>query len=269
MVALASCFAFPGEFLLQASKRLAPPLGGHARSPIRRANNRLRLSAGSPGHRRIPPVAVFALRDVRAGFMFAAQAIFCACLGLLFRLPRRVPFASVQKEPKDSPRHPAPAASRLGCPRCIVAPGGTPPRSFVDRGGSRGILPLVPLRNDSARPPDGAGLPPHHLEGKPPFVHARNPIRRADNRKRLFTLRIRLRYVEVWHARGHPPPEAPLSPIESFRSPPAPHARRYSPARPPTGTTARRRAPSTAGRSATVCSSAGPSRESGCNARSR
>ncbi len=78
-----------------------------------------------------------------------------------------------------------------------------------------------------------------------------------------------LRYVEVWHARGHPPPEAPLSPIESFRSPPAPHARRYSPARPPTGTTARRRAPSTAGRSATVCSSAGPSRESGCNARSR
>lgn len=78
-----------------------------------------------------------------------------------------------------------------------------------------------------------------------------------------------LRYVEVWHARGHPPPEAPLSSIESFRSPPAPHARRYSPARPPTGTTARRRAPSTAGRSATVCSSAGPSRESGCNARSR
>ncbi len=180
MVALASCFAFPGEFLLQASKRLAPPLGGHARSPIRRANNRLRLSAGSPGHRRIPPVAVFALRDVRAGFMFAAQAVFCACLGLLFRLPRRVPFASVQKEPKDSPRHPAPAASRLGCPRCIVAPGGTPPRSFVDRGGSRGILPLVPLRNDSARPPDGAGLPPHHLEGKPHFVDARNPIRRAD-----------------------------------------------------------------------------------------
>ncbi|WP_235565027.1 hypothetical protein, partial [Pseudomonas aeruginosa] len=46
-----------------------------------------------------------------------------------------------------------------------------------------GILPLVPLRNDSARPPDGAGLPPHHLEGKPHFVHARNPIRRADNRK--------------------------------------------------------------------------------------
>ncbi len=180
MVALASCFAFPGEFLLQASKRLAPPLGGHARSPIRRANNRLRSSAGSPGHRRIPPVAVFALRDVRAGFMFAAQAVFCACLGLLFRLPRRVPFASVQKEPKDSPRHPAPAASRLGCPRCIVAPGGTPPRSFVDRGGSRGILPLVPLRNDSARPPDGAGLPPHHLEGKPHFVDARNPIRRAD-----------------------------------------------------------------------------------------
>ena len=112
--------------------------------------------------------------------MFAAQAVFCACLGLLFRLPRRVPFASVQKEPKDSPRHPAPAASRLGCPRCIVAPGGTPPRSFVDRGGSRGILPLVPLRNDSARPPDGAGLPPHHLEGKPHFVDARNPIRRAD-----------------------------------------------------------------------------------------
>ncbi len=112
--------------------------------------------------------------------MFAAQAVFCACLGLLFRLPRRVPFASVQKEPKDSPRHPAPAASRLGCPRCIVAPGGTPPRSFVDRGGSRGILPLVPLRNDSARPPDGAGLPPHHSEGKPHFVHARNPIRRAD-----------------------------------------------------------------------------------------
>ncbi len=112
--------------------------------------------------------------------MFGGQAVFCACLGLLFRLPRRVPFASVQKEPKDSPRHPAPAASRLGCPRCIVAPGGTPPRSFVDRGGSRGILPLVPLRNDSARPPDGAGLPPHHLEGKPHFVHARNPIRRAD-----------------------------------------------------------------------------------------
>ncbi len=112
--------------------------------------------------------------------MFGGQAIFCACLGLLFRLPRRVPFASVQKEPKDSPRHPAPAASRLGCPRCIVAPGGTPPRSFVDRGGSRGILPLVPLRNDSARPPDGAGLPPHHLEGKPHFVDARNPIRRAD-----------------------------------------------------------------------------------------
>lgn len=105
--------------------------------------------------------------------MFGGQAIFCACLGLLFRLPRRVPFASVQKEPKDSPRHPAPAASRLGCPRCIVAPGGTPPRSFVDRGGSRGILPLVPLRNDSARPPDGAGLPPHHLEGKPHFVDAR------------------------------------------------------------------------------------------------
>ncbi len=256
VLALASCFAFPGEFLLQASKRLAlplggharspirrandrlrlfagspghrrippmavfalrdvragfmfaaqaacraclgllfrlsrrapsasvqktrPPLGGQARSPIRRANNRLRLSAGSPGHRRIPPVAVFALRDVRAGFMFGGQAVFCACLGLLFRLPRRVPFASVQKEPKDSPRHPAPAASRLGCPRCIVAPGGTPPRSFVDRGGSRGILPLVPLRNDSARPPDGAGLPPHHLEGKPHFVDARNPIRRAD-----------------------------------------------------------------------------------------
>lgn len=112
--------------------------------------------------------------------MLGGQAIFCACLGLLFRLPRRVPFASVQKEPKDSPRHPAPAASRLGCPRCIVAPGGTPPRSFVDRGGSRGILPLVPLRNDSARPPDGAGLPPHHLEGKPHFVDARNPIRRAD-----------------------------------------------------------------------------------------
>ncbi len=112
--------------------------------------------------------------------MFAAQAVFCACLGLLFRLPRRVPFASVQKKPKDSPRHPAPAASRLGCPRCIVAPGGTPPRSFVDRGGSRGILPLAPLRNDSARPPDGAGLPPHHLEGKPHFVDARNPIRRAD-----------------------------------------------------------------------------------------
>ncbi len=112
--------------------------------------------------------------------MFGGQAVLCACLGLLFRLPRRVPFASVQKEPKDSPRHPAPAASRLGCPRCIVAPGGTPPRSFVDRGGSRGILPLVPLRNDSARPPDGAGLPPHHLEGKPHFVHARNPIRRAD-----------------------------------------------------------------------------------------
>ena len=43
-----------------------------------------------------------------------------------------------------------------------------------------GILPLVPLRNDSARPPDGAGLPPHHSEGKPHFVHARNPIRRAD-----------------------------------------------------------------------------------------
>ncbi len=123
--------------------------------------------------------------------MFGGQAVFCACLDLLFRLPRRVPFASVQKEPKDSPRHPAPAASRLGCPRCIVAPGGTPPRSFMDRGGSRGILPLVPLRNDSARPPDGAGLPPHHLEGKPHFVHARNPIRRADNRKRLFTLRIR------------------------------------------------------------------------------
>ncbi len=112
--------------------------------------------------------------------MFGGQAVLCACLGLLFRLPRRVPFASVQKEPKDSPRHPAPAASRLGCPRCIVAPGGTPPRSFVDRGGSRGILPLVPLRNDSARPPDGAGLPPHHSEGKPHFVHARNPIRRAD-----------------------------------------------------------------------------------------
>ncbi|AZP58802.1 Uncharacterised protein [Pseudomonas aeruginosa] len=112
--------------------------------------------------------------------MFGGQAVLCACLGLLFRLPRRVPFASVQKEPKDSPRHPAPAASRLGCPRCIVAPGGTPPRSFVDRGGSRGILPLVPLRNDSARPPDGAGLPPHHLEGKPHFVDARNPIRRAD-----------------------------------------------------------------------------------------
>ncbi len=112
--------------------------------------------------------------------MFGGQAVFCACLDLLFRLPRRVPFASVQKEPKDSPRHPAPAASRLGCPRCIVAPGGTPPRSFVDRGGSRGILPLVPLRNDSARPPDGAGLPPHHSEGKPHFVHARNPIRRAD-----------------------------------------------------------------------------------------
>ncbi|ETV32354.1 hypothetical protein Q048_02147 [Pseudomonas aeruginosa BWHPSA043] len=161
-------------------QKTRPPLGGQARSPIRRANNRLRLSAGSPGHRRIPPVAVFALRDVRAGFMFGGQAVFCACLGLLFRLPRRVPFASVQKEPKDSPRHPAPAASRLGCPRCIVAPGGTPPRSFVDRGGSRGILPLVPLRNDSARPPDGAGLPPHHLEGKPHFVDARNPIRRAD-----------------------------------------------------------------------------------------
>ncbi len=95
--ALASCFAFPGEFLLQASKRLAPLLGGHARSPIRRANNRLRLSAGCPGHRRIPPVAVFALRDVRAGFMFAAQAACRACLGLLFQLSRRAPSASVQK----------------------------------------------------------------------------------------------------------------------------------------------------------------------------
>lgn len=189
--------------------------------------------------------------------MFGGQAVFCACLGLLFRLPRRVPFASVQKEPKDSPRHPAPAASRLGGPRCIVAPGGTPPRSFVDRGGSRGILPLVPLRNDSARPPDGAGLPPHHLEGKPHFVHARNPTDQGFG---------------MWRSGMHeviPPPEAPLSSIESFRSPPAPHARRYSPARPPTGTTARRRAPSTAGRSATVCSSAGPSRESGCNVRSR
>ena len=97
VLALASCFAFPGELLLQASKRLALPLGGHARSPIRRANDRLRLSAGSPGHRRIPPVAVFALRDVRAGFMFAAQAACRACLGLLFRLSRRAPSASVQK----------------------------------------------------------------------------------------------------------------------------------------------------------------------------
>ncbi len=97
VLALASCFAFPGEFLLQASTRLALPLGGHARSPIRRANDRLRLSAGSPGHRRIPPVGVFALRDVRAGFMFAAQAACRACLGLLFRLSRRVPSASVQK----------------------------------------------------------------------------------------------------------------------------------------------------------------------------
>ena len=97
VLALASCFNFPGELLLQASKRLALPLGGHARSPIRRANDRLRLSAGSPGHRRIPPVAVFALRDVRAGFMFAAQAACRACLGLLFQLSRRAPSASVQK----------------------------------------------------------------------------------------------------------------------------------------------------------------------------
>ncbi len=71
--ALASCFAFPGEFLLQASTRLALPLGGHARSPIRRANDRLRLSAGSPGHRRIPPVAVFALRDYIARDFLATR----------------------------------------------------------------------------------------------------------------------------------------------------------------------------------------------------
>lgn len=104
---------------------------------------------------------------------------------------------------------------------------------------------------------------PHYSEGMP---GARSVGRITASGHSLYG--SGLRYVEVWHARGHPPPEAPLSPIESFRSPPAPHARRYSPARPPTGTTARRRAPSTAGRSATVCSSAGPSRESGCNARS-
>ena len=73
VLALASCFAFPGEFLLQASKRLALPLGGHTRSPIRRANDRLRLSAGSPGHRRIPPVAVFALRDYIARDFLATR----------------------------------------------------------------------------------------------------------------------------------------------------------------------------------------------------
>ncbi len=73
VLALASCFNFPGELLLQASKRLALPLGGHARSPIRRANDRLRLSAGSPGHRRIPPVAVFALRDYIARDFLATR----------------------------------------------------------------------------------------------------------------------------------------------------------------------------------------------------
>lgn len=38
-----------------------------------------------------------------------------------------------------------------------------------------GILLLVPLRNNSARPPDGAGSPPHRLEAKHDFVPARPP----------------------------------------------------------------------------------------------
>ncbi len=104
----ASCLPWPLVSPFQASSfckrpKTRPPLGGQARSPIRRANNRLRLSAGSPGHRRIPPVAVFALRDVRAGFMFAAQAVFCACLGLLFRLPRRVPLQASKRNQKTRP----------------------------------------------------------------------------------------------------------------------------------------------------------------------
>ncbi len=146
-----------------------------------------------------------------------------ACLDFLFRLPRRVPFASVQKEPKDSPRHPAPAASRLGYPRCIVAPGGPPPRSFVDRGGSRGVLPLVPLRNDSARPPDGAGSPPHHLASKQVFVPARSPqagawFRRANNRLRLSAAYPGYRRIPPMALFALHAPETPDNSPEHFPS---------------------------------------------------
>ncbi|RTT30515.1 hypothetical protein DY956_25795 [Pseudomonas paraeruginosa] len=58
------------------------------------------------------------------------------------------------------------AAYAAGC-RCRLKP----ERALYDRTrASRrnrktrpGILLLVPLRNNSARPPDGAGSPPHHL----------------------------------------------------------------------------------------------------------
>ncbi len=111
--------------------------------------------------------------------MFGGQAVFCACLDLLFRLPRRVPLQASKGTKRLAPasgpsRFSAGVPSLHRCSRRHAATVLRGPRRLSRHPATR------PLRNDSARPPDGAGLPPHHSEGKPHFVHARNPIRRAD-----------------------------------------------------------------------------------------